>query len=111
MAEEIEIPLDIKNDIENAFNLYKNEGPYQMMKDNLEYYKMLYEKFYNNDLITMNINGINKKKNVKNILSLEKKLIENRIQLLNNKIDYFRKEKQEQDIYELLRRSANKKKN
>ena len=25
MAEEIEIPLDIKNDIENAFNLYKNE--------------------------------------------------------------------------------------
>ena len=84
-----------------------NEGPYLMMKDNLEYYLRLYEEMYSNELINRNIMGINKKKYVKNILTLEKKLIENRIKLLDNKIRNFRKEKQEKDIFELLKRSSN----
>ena len=89
-----------------------NEGPYQMMKDNLEYYLRLYEEMYNDDLINRNIMGRNKKRHVKNVLGLEQKLIENRIQLLNNKINYFKDTKKEKDIYELLRRNAkNRKKN
>ena len=83
-----------------------NEGPYQMMKDNLVYYLRLYEEIYNDDLISRNIMGKNKKTNVKNVLRLEQKLIENRIQLLNNKIIYFQNNKKEQDIYHLLRRNA-----
>ena len=89
---------------------YKNEGPYLMMKDNLAYYLRLYEEIYNNDLINRNVMGINKKKNIKNILGLEKKLIENRLQLLDNKIKHFRNEKEEKDIYELLRRNSRKNK-
>ena len=88
-----------------------NEGPYQMMKDNLEYYLLMYNEIYNNDLINMNINGINKKRNIKIILGLEKKLIENRLKLLRNKIEKFRNNKKEEDIYELLRRNANHRKN
>lgn len=84
-----------------------NEGPYLMMKDNLEYYLRLYEEMYTNELINRNIMGINKRKYVKNILALEKKLIENRMKLLDNKIRYFRKEKQEKDIFELLKRTSN----
>ena len=90
---------------------HNNEGPYQMMKDNLVYYLKLYEDMYNDDIINMNIEGKNKKIYVKNILGLEKKLIENRIHLLNNKINKYRDDKKERDIYELLRRSANNRKN
>ena len=85
---------------------HNNEGPYQMMKDNLEYYLQLYEEMYNNDIITMNIEGINKKRYVKNILGIEQKLIQNRIKILNNKINSIRNEKEEKDIYDLLRRNA-----
>ena len=90
---------------------HNNEGPYQMMKDNLEYYLKLYEEMYNNDLININVEGINKKRYVKNILGVEKKLIENRIHLLNNKINYIRNNKKEKDILELLRRNAKYRKN
>ena len=90
---------------------HNNEGPYQMMKDNLVYYLKLYEEMYNDDLININIEGKNKKINVKTVLRLEKKLIENRIQLLNNKINYFRNTKEEKDIYELLRRNDQIRKN
>ena len=90
---------------------HNNEGPYQMMKDNLVYYLKLYEEMYNDDLINRNIEGKNKKINVKTVLRLEKKLIENRIQLLNNKINYFRNTKIEKDIYELLRRNDKIRKN
>ena len=61
---------------------------------------------YNNDIITMNIEGINKKRYVKNILGIEQKLIQNRIKILNNKINNIRNEKEEKDIYDLLRRNA-----
>ena len=96
------------NNISIYFDQYyrNNEGPYQMMKDNLVYYLRLYEEMYNDDLISRNIMGKNKKANVKNVLRLEQKLIENRIQLLNNKIIYFKNNKKEQDIYQLLRRNA-----
>ena len=85
---------------------HNNEGPYQMMKGNLQYYLKLYEEMYNSDMINMNIEGINKKKHIKNILGMEEKLIQNRIKLLNNKINNFRNEKEEKDIFELLARNA-----
>ena len=90
---------------------HNNEGPYQMMKDNLEYYLKLYEEMYNNELINMNIEGIIKRRYIRNILGIEKKLIENRIKLHNKKINHFRNEKKEKDIYELLRRKSKKRKN
>ena len=100
------------SNLSNYFEQYyhNNEGPYQMMKDNLGYYLKLYEEMYNNDLIIRNIEGINKKKYVKNVLGIEKKLIENRIKILNNKINRLRNEKKENDIYELLRRNAKNRK-
>jgi hypothetical protein len=99
------------NNISIYFDQYyrNNEGPYQMMKDNLVYYLRLYEEMYNDDLINRNIMGKSKKANVKNVLRLEQKLIENRMQLLNNKIIYFKNNKKEQDIYQLLRRNAKNK--
>ena len=63
-------------------------------------------------MINRNIEGINKKKYVKGILGMEKKLIENRIGILNAKIERVVQNKEERDIYELLKRAseANKKK-
>ena len=89
---------------------HNNEGPYQMMKDNLEYYLKLYEEIYNNDLINKNIEGLKKRNHVKNLLGIEKKLIENRIKILNYKINHLRNEKKENDIFELLRRNAKNRK-
>ena len=90
-----------------------NEGPYVMMKDNLQYYLNIYNELYTDEMINRNIEGINKKKYVKCILGMEKKLIENRIGILNDKIERVVQNKEERDIYELLKRAseANKKKN
>ena len=89
-----------------------NEGPYVMMKDNLQYYLNIYNELYTDEMINRNIEGINKKKYVKSILGMEKKLIENRIGILTAKIERVVQNKEERDIYELLKRAseANKKK-
>ena len=82
-----------------------NEGPYLMMKDNLKYYLDLYNDLYNDDLINRNIDGINKKKCVKNILGMEKKLLESRIKIIEDRIKYIVNNKEERDIYLLLKRA------
>ena len=84
---------------------HKHEGPYMMMKDNLHYYLNLYNELYNDELINRNIEGINKKKYVKNILGMERKLIEKSLNILNKKIKHIMENKEEQDIYELLKRT------
>ena len=58
------------------------------------------------EMINRNIEGINKKKYVKSILGMEKKLIENRIGILTAKIERVVQNKEERDIYELLKRAS-----
>ena len=87
---------------------HTNEGPYIMMKDNLKYYLDLYNELYNDDMINRNIDGINKKKSVKIILGMEKKLLEKSINILEDKIKRVRNNKEERDIYLLLKRAKKK---
>ena len=84
---------------------HSNEGPYVMMKDNLQYYLDIYKELYNDELINRNIEGINKKKYVRNVLNMERKLIEEKINALEAQIVDIANNKEERDIYELLRRS------
>ncbi len=76
-----------------------------MMKDNLQYYLNIYKELYNDDLINMNIDGINKKKYVKNILGIERKLIEQKIKILEEKIKDIIQHKEERDIYLMMKRA------
>ena len=85
-----------------------NEGPYIMMKDNLKYYLDLYNELYNDEMINRNIDGINKKKYVKNILGMERKLLEKSINILEEKIRNVINNKEERDIYLLLKRAKKK---
>ena len=102
-----EFLLDIYRNLSIYIDKYYhlNEGPYLMMKDNLMYYLNIYKELYNEDMINRNIDGINKKKAVKNILGMERKLLELKIGILENKIKNVINNKEERDIYELLRRT------
>ena len=67
---------------------YKNreEGAYELMRDNLKYYFDLYENPLSDGNINMYINGNEKKKDIKEIIHKEKKLIEGKIEHLNKVI-------------------------
>ena len=82
-----------------------NEGPYLMMKDNLMYYLNIYKEFYNDDMINRNIDGAYKKKCVKNILGMERKLLEVKIGIIDKEIEKVVRNKEERDIYEILKRT------
>jgi hypothetical protein len=64
---------------------YKNreEGAYELMRDNLKYYYELYENPLSDGNINIFINGNEKKKDIREIIHKEKKLIEGRISYLN----------------------------
>ena len=99
--------FDIYENLSFYFEQYyhSNEGPYIMMKENLQYYLNIYKELYNDDLINMNIGGINKKKYVKNILGIERKLIEQKIKILEEKIKDIIQHKEERDIYLMMKRA------
>ena len=59
-------------------------------------------------MINRNIDGINKKKSVKIILGMEKKLLEKSIKIIEDKIRHIIKNKEERDIYLLLKRAKQK---
>ena len=82
-----------------------NEGPYLMMKNNLMYYLNIYKEFYNDDMINRNIDGAYKKKCVKNILGMERKLLEVKIGIIDKEIEKVVRNKEERDIYEILKRT------
>jgi hypothetical protein len=67
---------------------YKNkeEGAYELMRDNLKYYFDLYENPLSDGNINMYINGVEKKKDIKEIIHQEKKLIEGKVEHLNKVI-------------------------
>ena len=98
---------DIYRNFSYYFDQYyhSNEGPYIMMKDNLMYYLNIYKDLYNDDMINRFINGINKKKCVKNILGIERKLLELKIGILEKHIEKVIANKEERDIYEMLKRT------
>ena len=102
--------FDIYQNLSYYFEQYyhSNEGPYIMMKENLQYYLDLYNELYNDDMINRNIDGINKKKSVKIILGMEKKLLEKSIKIIEDKIRHIIKNKEERDIYLLLKRAKQK---
>ena len=67
---------------------YKNkeEGAYELMRDNLKSYLDLYENPLSDGNINIYINGEEKKKFIKLIIHQEKKLIKNKIEHLNKVI-------------------------
>jgi len=67
---------------------YKNreEGAYELMRDNLKSYYELYENPLSDGNINIYINGNEKKKDIKEIIHKEKKLLEGKIEYLNKVI-------------------------
>ena len=67
---------------------YKNkeEGAYELMRDNLKYYFDLYENPLTDGNINIYINGNEKKKDIKEIIHKEKKLLESKIEHLDKVI-------------------------
>ena len=67
---------------------YKNreEGAYELMRDNLKYYLDMYENPLSDGNINIYINGNDKKKDIKEIIHKEKKLIESKIEHLDKVI-------------------------
>ena len=67
---------------------YKNreEGAYELMRDNLKNYFDLYENPLSDGNINIYINGNEKKKDIKEIIHKEKKLIEGKIEYLDRVI-------------------------
>ncbi len=67
---------------------YKNkeEGAYELMRDNLKYYLDMYDNPLSDGNINIYINGNDKKKDIKEIIHKEKKLIEVKVEYLDKVI-------------------------
>ena len=98
---------DLYRNLSMYFDQYyhSNEGPFIMIRDNLKYYLNIYKDLYNDDMINKNINGRNKRKCVKNILGMERKLVEAKLGLIEKHIKYVIEKREERDVYEVLRRT------
>ena len=77
--------INTYRNLTRSIDKYKNreEGPYEIMRDNLKYYYNLYENPLSDGNINIYINGNEKKKDIKEIIHKEKKLIETRIEQLD----------------------------
>ena len=82
----------------------REEGAYEMMRDNLKFYAELYENPLSDGNINMFINGKDKIKDIKEIIHLEKKVINGKIEYLEkvirgikqrNSRDYYEEKKEE----------------
>ena len=82
-----EVVESYKN-LSRLFDKYKNkpEGRYEMMADNLNYYLDIYNGQFSEGNINIYIKGENKRKNIKYIMNLEKRLIQNKMNYVKNVI-------------------------
>ena len=80
--------INTYRNITKEIDKYKNkeEGPYELMRDNLKYYYDLYENPLTDGNINIYINGNEKKKDIKEIIHKEKKLLESKIEHLDKVI-------------------------
>ena len=93
----------------NVINSYRNisleldkykdreEGPYELMLDNLKTYEELYEFPLSDGNINMFINGNEKIKDIKEIMHIEKRLIKSKIEHLEKVIRGIKAKKEEMD--------------
>ena len=80
--------IDTYRNLSLMFDKYKNkeEGPYEMMLDNLKYYEEIYNNPLSDGNINMFINGKEKINDIKLIMHTEKKIIEEKIEYLEKVI-------------------------
>ena len=76
------------HNLSKLFDKYKNkpEGRYQMMADNLNYYLNIYNGQFSDGNINLYVKGSNKQRFIKNIMKLEKRLVENKMKYVNSVI-------------------------
>lgn len=74
--------------LSKLFEKYKNkpEGRYEMMVDNLNYYLNIYEGQFSDGNINIYIKGNEKRKNIKHIMKLEKRIVQNKINYVRSVI-------------------------
>ena len=83
------------------FEQYNKEfGEFYMMRDNLLYYKEVYQNFTDGKFNEV-FYGREKIKNIKRVINLEKNLIDSRIDYLNNLIENNNNEKNKQKKHDL----------
>ena len=92
--------INTYRNLTRSIDKYKNreEGPYEIMRDNLKYYYNLYENPLSDGNINIYINGNEKKKDIREIIHKEKKLIEARIERLDKVIKEIKSNKNNNNI-------------
>ena len=75
--------------LSKLFDKYKDkpEGRYEMMRDNLQYYLNLYDTQFSEGYINLYIKGNEKRKYIKSIMKIERLLVKNKLNYVNNVIN------------------------
>jgi len=84
--------INTYRNISLTIDKYKNkeEGAYELMLDNLKYYAELYDNPLSDGNINMYVNGKEKQKGIKEILHMEKRIIEEKVKHLEKVISGIR---------------------
>ena len=74
--------------LSKLFDKYKDkpEGRYEMMRDNLQYYLNLYDTQFTDGYINLYIKGNEKRKYIKSIMKIERLLVRNKLNYVNDVI-------------------------
>ena len=75
--------------LSKLFDKYKDkpEGRYEMMRDNLNYYLNIYNTQFSDGNINLYIKGDDKRKCIKNIMKIEKIVVQNKLKYVNTVIN------------------------
>ena len=84
--------INTYRNISLTIDKYKNkeEGAYELMLDNLKYYAELYDNPLSDGNINMYVNGKEKQKDIKEIMHMEKRIIEEKVKHLEKVISGIR---------------------
>ena len=95
---ESDVVQSYKN-ISNLIDKYKNkkEGRYEMMVDNLNYYLRIYDEQFTDGNINLYIRGIDKQRAIKELMKLEKKILQNKINYIKLLIQDIKEKKYNMD--------------